>query len=168
MKKYLLLSLVLCAVNMLSAQKFGYVNSQELLVSLPQIKTADTEIETFQKTLMEKGQKMVTEFETEYKAYMEEANKGLLSKVQMQQKEEVLTGKQQTIQSYEQEVQAQLTTKRESLYKPILDKVTNTIKTFGKANGYTLIFDSSTGNILHALDTDNLFEAIKAELLKTN
>ena len=168
MKKYLLLSLVLCAVNMLSAQKFGYVNSQELLVSLPQIKTADTEIETFQKTLMDKGQKMVSEFETEYKAYMEEANKGLLSKVQMQQKEEVLTGKQQSIQSYEQEVQAQLTTKRGSPYKPILDQVTNTIKTYGKTNEYTLIFDTSTGNILHALDTDNLFEVIKAELLKTN
>ena len=168
MKKYLLLSIVVCAVNMLSAQKFGYVNSQELLVSLPQIKTADTEIETFQKSLMEKGQKMVTEFEAEYKAYMEEANKGLISKVQMQQKEEVLTGKQQAIQSFEQDVQAQLTTKRELLYKPILDKVTSTIKSYGKTNGYTLIFDSSTGNILHALDTDNLFEQIKAELLKTN
>jgi outer membrane protein len=168
MKKYLLLSLAVCAFNLVSAQKFGYVNSQELLVSLPQIKTADTEIEAYQKTLMDKGQKMVTEFETEYKAYMEEANKGLLSKVQMQQKEEVLTGKQQAIQSYEQDVQTQLTVKRESLYKPILDKVTNTIKSYGKTNGYTLIFDSSTGNILHALDSDNLFEQIKAEILKTN
>ncbi|MBK8389969.1 MAG: OmpH family outer membrane protein [Saprospiraceae bacterium] len=147
-----------------TAQKFGYINSQELLVSLPEVKAADSELEAFQKQLMTKGQELVATFETEYKAYVEEANKGLLSKVQMQKKEEDLGVKQKTIQDYEQEVQLKLSQKRETIYKPILDKINTTITAFGKENGYTMIFDSSAGNLLFVQDSDNLFEAIKAKL----
>jgi outer membrane protein len=107
---------------------------------------------------------MVKEFETQYKAYTEEAGKGLLSKVQMQKKEEDLAQKNQAIQSYEQEVQARLGQRREQLYKPILDKVNDTIKAYGKDNGYTMIFDTSAGMLLYAIDGDNLMAPVKAKL----
>ena len=168
MKKLFVLIFGLIAFNIASAQKFGYVNSQELLVSLAEVKAADTDIETYQKQLLGKGQEMVASFETEYKAYMEEANKGLLSKVQMQKKEEDLGTKQKAIQDYEQEVQLKLAQKRETLYKPILDKVNDIITAYGKENGYTMIFDSSAGNLLFVQDSDNLFEAIKTKLTSSN
>lgn len=168
MKKLLVLIFGLFCLQMANAQKFGYINSQELLISLPEIKAADTEIETFQKQLMDKGQQMVSEFETDYKAYMEEANKGLLSKVQMQKKEEDLGAKQKVIQDYEVEVQTKLAQKREALYKPILDKINDIIAAYGKENGYTMIFDSSAGNLLFVQDSDNLFEAIKAKVSAAN
>jgi outer membrane protein len=145
-------------------QKFGYVNSQELLLSLPEIKAADTELETYQKQLVAVGQSKVADFESEYKKYSEDAQKGILSQVQMQTKEAELAKKQQEIQQYEVEIQNQLGQKREELYKPILDKVKMVIDTFGKENGYTMIFDSSAGAILHAVDTDNLIAQLKAKL----
>jgi outer membrane protein len=147
------------------AQKFGYVNSQELLTSLPEIKAADIELEALQTQYLAKGQSMVKEFEEGYKAYMEEANKGLISKVQMQKKEEELTAKQKTLQGYEQEVQQKLGVKREELYKPILDKVTKTIKDYGKDNGYTFIFDTSAGMLLYAVEAEDLMTQIKAKLV---
>lgn len=168
MKKLFVLIFGLVAINLANAQKFGYINSQELLVSLPEIKTADAEIETFQKQLLDKGQEMVAAFETDYKAYMEEANKGLISKVQMQKKEEDLGVKQKAIQDYEIEVQSKLVQKRESLYKPILDKLNDVIAAYGKENGYVMIFDASAGNLLYVQDSDNLFDAIKAKLATTN
>lgn len=145
-------------------QKFGYVNSQELLLSLVEVKAADNELETFQKQLMAVGQQKVAEFEAEYKKYNEDAQKGILSQVQMQTKEGELAKKQQEIQQYEVEIQNKLGQKREELYKPILDKVKSAIDTYGKENGYTMIFDSSAGAILHAVDTDNLIAPLKAKL----
>lgn len=146
------------------SQKFGYVNSQELLLSLPEVKAADTELETYQKQLMTVGQNKVAEFETEYKKYNEDTQKGVLSQVQMQAKEADLAKKQQEIQQYEVEIQNQLGAKREELYKPILDKVKAAIDGFGKENGYTMIFDSSAGAILHAVDSDNLLAVLKTKL----
>lgn len=167
MKKLLTLVAGILLTTAIYAQKFGYINSQELLSGLAEIKAADTELEVLQTELLAKGQVMVKDFEEGYKAYMEEANKGLLSKVQMQKKEEELTKKQQMIQGYEQEIQQQLGIKREELYKPILDKVTNIITSYGKENGYTMIFDTSGGLLLYAVDGENLMDAIKGKLTST-
>lgn len=164
MKKIFSLLTALVLTSAVYAQKFGYINTQELLSGMTEIKAADTELEAHQTQLVAKGQVMVKDFETAYKAYMEEANKGLISKVQMQKKEEELTQKQTAIQTYEQEIQTKLGQKREELYKPILDKVTETIKSYGKENGYTMIFDTSAGMLLYAVEAENLMDVIKKKL----
>jgi len=164
MKKIFLGVFLLFAAVSVQAQKFGYVNSQELLANLPEVKAADKELENFQKALVTKGQQMVGEFEVEYKKFMEEVNAGTLSKVQSQARETDLQKKQEEIQKYEVEVQEKLAAKRESLFKPILDKVKMTITAYGKENGYTMIFDTSAGSLLHAEESDNLLQAIKAKL----
>lgn len=164
MKKNLFLLVFVALTSVVFGQKFGYVNTQELLVSMPEVKAADNELETYQKQLVTIGQGKVAEFETEYKKYAEDAQKGILSQVQIQAKEAELAQKQDEIQKYEVEVQSQLAAKREELYKPILDKVKMAIETYGKENGYTMIFDSSAGAILHATETDNLINPLKAKL----
>ena len=164
MKKIFSLIAAFVLTSVVYGQKFGYINTQELLSGMAEIKAADTELEAHQTQLVSKGQVMVKDFEAAYKAYMEEANKGLISKVQMQKKEEDLSKKQTEIQNYEQEIQANLGKKREDLYKPILDKVTATIKAYGKDNGYTMIFDTSAGMLLYAVDAENLMDVIKKKL----
>ncbi len=164
MKKIFFLLTFLATSFIGFSQKFGFVNSQELLLSMPEIKAADTELETYQKQLIAVGQSKVQEFEVEYKKYGEDSQKGILSQVQAQAKEAELMKKQEDIQKYEQEVQNQLGMKREELYKPLLDKVKAAIDTYGKENAYTMIFDSSAGTILHAVESDNLLAPLKAKL----
>ena len=147
-----------------SAQKFGYINTQELLSNMSEMKLADNQVQALQNDLVAKGEEMVIKFEADYKAYMTEANSGTLSKVQMQQKEEVLVAKQNDIKKYETEIQQKVGAKREELYKPVLDKVKAEIKKLGKEGGYTMIFDSSAGMILHAAETENLMPVLKAKL----
>ena len=165
MNKLFLLTLF-STLTTLSAfsQKFGYVNSQELLVSLPEVKAADSELETYQKQLVTVGQTKMKDLQTDYNKYVEDAQKGILSQVQIQAKEEELAKKQADLQAFEAEVQQKLAEKRELLYKPILDKVKGVIETYGLENGYTMIFDTSAGAVLHALDSDNLFEIIKSKM----
>jgi len=158
------LSLVLLVAGGLSAQKFGYVNSTQLLVDMPDVKSADNQLETYQKQLISKGEAMVKSFEQKYQAYIEKANSGTLSKIQMQKEEGTLATEQQNIQKYELEVQQKIIGKREELYKPILAKVQTAIDAVGAEGGYTMIFDSSTGALLHAAASEDLTAKIKAKL----
>jgi len=157
-------SLLLVFSIQMQAQKFGYINTQELLADMEELKVADIQVGALQEEMMVKGEKMVKKFEEEYKKFMDEANQGLLSKVQMQQKEEALVAKQEELRNYEAEIQRKVTEKREQLYKPVLDKVKNEIEKLGKEGGYTMIFDSSAGMILHAADSENLLAQIKTRL----
>ncbi len=163
-KYTLILALVFASLQCAIAQKFGHINSQQLLLELPQIKTADQQLTEYQKTLMSKGEQMLKNLESNYNAYVAEANSGTLSQIQMQQKEGELAKEQQAIQAYELEVQNLLVAKREELYKPILDDVKAKVDQIGKDGGYTMIFDSSGGFLLHMDNSEDLMTQVRTVL----
>lgn len=163
-KNLIAIVLVVCSIQVMSAQKFGHIDSQQLLLDLPEIKTADSQLTTYQQSLMTKGEQMVKTLEANYNAYVVEANEGKLSKIQMQQKESALQQEQQAIQQYEVEVQQKLLSKREELYKPILDKVKTAVDKMGKEQGYTMIFDSGSGFLLHSQSSEDLMPKVRAAL----
>lgn len=165
MKKYIFSILILgLAIMSVQAQKFGYVNSSQLLVAMSEVKTADAQLESYQKELITKGEQMVKKFETGYTAYMTKVNSGELSKLEMQNLEGALAQEQQVIQAYEVEVQNKLGAKKQELYQPILQKVQDMVDKVGKENGYTMIFDASIGGILFADTADDLMPMLKQKL----
>lgn len=166
MKQVLLIALAFVAFTVsTSAQKFGYVNTALVLQELPEVTTADTELESYQQTLLEEGQARVTAFEADYQSYVTARNAGELSQVAMASREEALAKEQQAIQQLEQEVQFKIMQKREMLLKPILEKVDMAIQALGKEGGYTFIFDSSVqGGMLYAPEGDDLYDQVMAKL----
>lgn len=162
--KYLFLAAFLVVGTSLFSQKYGYINSSELLVGLSEVKAADTSLETYQKQLLAKGEQMVKTWQTNYQTVAAEVQKGTMSQIQIQAKEQELQTERENIEKYELEVQQKLAVKREELYKPILDKVKDIITAYGKAEGYTMIFDTSTGGLLHAAESENLMSVIKGKL----
>ena len=164
MNKILTLAILILLGLQLNAQKYGFVNSSQLLVSMPDVKTADAELEAYQKQMITKGEEMVKKFETEYNTYLTKVNSGELSQIQMQQLEGQLAQEQQAIQAYEVEVQNQIAVKKQELYQPILQKVQQVVDQYGKEQGYTLIFDASIGGILFADTGDDLMPALKSKL----
>ena len=146
------------------AQKYGYINSSEIIMVHPDVKAADQKLLNFQNQLIEKGQGMARKLEDNYNAYVEEANSGMLSQIQMQEREAALAQEQQAIQQYEIEIQQKILAKREELYQPILNKIQEAVEAVGKENGYTMIFDTSTGGILHADQSNDLIGKVKAKL----
>lgn len=159
---------ILCFALLLATvavgQKFGHINSQQLLLESSEVKAADTQIETFQNQMLEKGKQMVAGFEADYQTYMQEANSKTLSPVQMQAKEAALQEKQQAIQKYEVEMQQKVGMKREELLQPIIEKINTAIEAVGKEGGYTMIFDTASGAVLHALDTEDVIDKVRARL----
>ncbi len=156
--------LVLSMTFSVDAQKFGHVNSTQIIMSLPEVKVADSELENYQKQLIERGQAMVKAFETAYAAYGQKANNGELSAIQMQQEEAKLNEQNQEIQKYEVEVQQLIAKKREEVYQPILNKVRETVTQIGKEMGYTMIFDTANGSLVFVQESDDLMPLVKERL----
>ena len=148
----------------LQAQKYGYINSSQIIMMHPDIKAADQKLTNFQNELIAKGEKMAESLEKNYNAYVTEANSGTLSKLQMQEKETALAQEQEAIRQYEIEIQQKILAKREELYQPILDKIQTAVEAVGKEGGYMMIFDTSSGGILHAEKSNDLFEKVKSRL----
>ncbi len=145
------------------AQKYGHLNSSQLMADLPAIKTADSELQTYQQQLVKVGEDMMKKFQGNYEEYVTKSNSGTLSQVQAQELEGKLQQEQAAIQAYEQEVQNKVLAKRQELYDPIFNQVRELIEKYGQENGYTMIFDSGLGAILFE-NSEDLTEKIKAQL----
>jgi len=147
------------------AQKYGHLNSGNLLVQMPETKKADEELRAYQDSLVKKGEEMANALKEHFAQVNDDYNKGLLSPLQAQKKQEELEKKKDELSKYQQEVTDKVGKKREELFTPILDKVQVAIDAVGKENGYKIIFDSSIPNvILFAVDTDNVEALVKAKL----
>ncbi|HAQ37241.1 MAG TPA: hypothetical protein DCQ58_01930, partial [Saprospirales bacterium] len=70
--------------------------------------------------------------ELNYAKYVEEANGGTLSKLQMQEREAALGQEQEAIRAFETEIQQALIKKREELYQPILNSIQQAVQAVGK------------------------------------
>lgn len=165
MKKITLfvLFLAFCA-GLKAQQKFGHLNSGNLLEQLPEVILADSLLIKYQDSLAANGQNLVQKFEVDYKAYIEEANKGTIPPVQAQQKEAALQKQQQEIDAYRQNMEEKMAARRQAYLKPILTKVDAAIKAIGKEKNYAFIFDTSTGAMLFALDSEDVTSLVKAKL----
>lgn len=167
MKKILLaISLFTLFLGMqLDAQKYGHLNSGNLLQSLPQVKTADAQMKTFQEGVMKKGEEMAKAFEQKFQTYAAKVQSGELSQIQRQQQEEALEKERNQIIAYEEEAMEKVATKREELLKPILEKVDAAIQAVGKENSYLMIFDTSIPNvILFVRDLDDVEPLVRKKL----
>ena len=147
------------------AQKYGYFNSGLILEEIAKSQNTDKQLEDFQKPLIAQGEKMVEDFEVSKNAFYEDANKGILSQVAIQQRQVVLQEEQQKILNFEKEIEQKILAKREEILSPIFTRVQEAIDAVAKENNYTMIFDSSIMNaILYTQESDDIKSLVRAKL----
>lgn len=165
MFKILLLMVgVMGTLTGLNAQKFGHLNSLQLISELPEMQTANNTLEVFQTQLESQGRAMVAKLEKDYNAYMMDINSGNLSQVEIAKAENELQMQQQSLQQYEADAQQKIVSKRTELYQPILDKIKKILDEVGKDQGYTMIFDTSQGFIVHAQESEDVSDLVRQKL----
>ena len=166
MKNYFQLAavalLLLVASASATAQKFGYVNSAEILAELPAMKAAESNLEGLQKQLQKKGQSMVQEFQTDYQALQAQAQEGTMSPKQQQEAAAKLQVREEEIGQFEQSMMADLQKKRGELLEPIYESINNAIKEVAEENGYTFIFDQQV--LLYGQESQDVGAMVKAKL----
>lgn len=147
--------------NTVSAQnKIGFINTEELINSLPEYVKAQKDLESYQTTFNEKGKAMVAEYQTKAEAYDKGAK--TMSDAVREIKEKELVDLQANIESFTKKMNESVQKKQSDLITPILEKVKVAIKDYGKEKGYTYILDSQT--LLFANEAENVTTPIKTKL----
>jgi len=127
--------------------KFGHINSDELIQSMPEYDSATVKLEKFRKELVNALELMQVELNTKSEAYQKE-NKNL-SDIVKQTKEQELMDMQKRIQDFQTNAQTQLQNKQTEVFQPIYTKVDKAIKDVGKENGFFYVFDVAKGALLY-------------------
>ena len=113
MKKILILLISTLTLTSLHAQKFGFIDSQELLLLMPERKTAETEVQEFAKSLESQLAAMTSEYQQSVENY--QANESTYTDLVKQDKIAEITGLEQRIQSFQQNAQQALQSKEQEL-----------------------------------------------------
>lgn len=160
MKKLVLMLMLLAPMTMM-AQKFGKVNTQSIMQSMPEVSKANGELEALQKQKENDLQAMQQEFQRKADEYQKASS--TMNATTKQQKETELQGLQQKIQQAYQDGQQEMQKKSNELMQPIVEKVRTAINAVGKAGGYTYIFEEGAA-VYTGDNVTDVTNAVKAKL----
>lgn len=130
--------------------KFGHINSDELIQSLPEFDTANTKLEKFRQELINALELMQVEFNNKNEAYQKESKN--LTEIVRQTKEQELLDWDRRIREFQGSAQQQLQEKQAEFFQPIMAKVDKAIKDIGKEQGFVYIFTVGQGSTLVYFD----------------
>lgn len=147
------------------AQKIGYVNSQEILAAMPEVKAAESDLIAFRDQKQKLIQTKVEAAQAEYQALATKQQAGELTPKQLQEGEASLQAKQEELAKMEEEVQGEIIKRREDKFQPIFDRVNVAIEAIAKEQGYSYVFDATaSGVIVYADETMNITDLVKAKI----
>lgn len=164
MKKTIIIALMAILPLGAFAQKFGHVNSSDIIPLMSEYKTAQTEIDELQKQYREELNYMQSEYQKKEDDYM--SNRETLPENIRTRREQELIESQQKIQQYYQDCQINLDQKSKELMDGINTKVLKAIQTVGEEGGYICIFDMAGGVVpfVNSTLTTDVTENVKAKL----
>ena len=166
-KLFILMLVVAGTTFTAEAQKFGYLNSAEILSGMTEVKQADSSMEALQKQLQKKGQQMVQAYQTKLQSLQQKEQAGELSPKQIEDEAAKLKAEEEKIGKFQRDMENQILEKRNTLLQPIFDKVNGAIKDVAKENGYNYIFDKNAQNgstILYADESQDVTALVKSKL----
>ncbi len=144
----LLLFFIIISINSYS-QKFGYVNSEFILNSMPEYKEALSEIENLSKAWEKEVSEMY--IDVEKKEVILKNEEILLTKEMYEEKRIELDEEWNEVRSYQQKVfgfEGLYFLKKKELIQPIQDILFESIERVAKKNRLQIIFDKSSEPVL--------------------
>jgi outer membrane protein len=165
MKKLLLIlscGVLFSNVSFAQTLKLGYINSQELLMSMPERAKADTVVQQYAKQFQDQIETMGKEYQSKVQQYQsgEKTMTDAIKEVKMREIQDL----QNRIESTQQSAKEKVDQKKMEVYNPILEKADKAIKAVAKEKGFDYIFDASGGFMLYGKEGDNVLPLVKAKL----
>lgn len=165
MLKKLVLALAVVLPLSAFAQKFGTVDTDAIISAMPETATARQQIEEASK-----------KYEAEYQKLNEELNK-LFTDYQAIDKDETtpqaikerrqteIQEKGQKVEQFRQQATQDLQRQNEQLMTPILQKITDAIKSVGQEGNFTFIFPNEPSLLLYqGTDVTDVTPLVKTKL----
>lgn len=168
MKKAIKLTLavvfVMSASSLFAQQKFGRINTQEVISVMPETKEMQTNLEAYSKDLQENMETLTVEYNTKYQEFNKNFN--TMADAVRELKEKELNELIKRRNDFEQIAQQDLQKRYNELLAPIIEKAKNAIDKVAAASGYLAVFDTSTGSLAYFDETalTDIAPAVKKEL----
>ena len=164
MKKIIIMLMVFAPMS-LFAQKFGHVDSQAIMQSLPEVSKLSGELEAKAKEYENELQSMQKELQAKAEEY--DKNVSTMNETKRKEVETELQQMNTRIQETYTAHQQELAKMQQEKFQPIQNKIINAINNVGKAGGYVYIMDKAAGipYISETLSKDVTAD-VKAELNK--
>lgn len=162
MIKKFLLAIAIAIPAIASAQgKFGVVNADAILPSMPEYTTAQEQYTAASKTYEDEYAKLTEELEKKYKEFqaLPEDTPAAMRESRGRELQEL----DNRMQAFMQNAQQDLARQQQNLMAPIQEKLVNAIKAVGAEGGYTMIFPEGV-SIYTGTDVTDVTDAVKAKL----
>ncbi len=144
MKKLIICAIcAFCGITTANAQKFGHVNSQEIMQLMPEFTKARTEIEELTKQYEADLKSMQDEYQKKGQEYekLPASTPANIKQRREQELQEMMQKIQQTYQDNQQALQKEYQTRMQT----ITNKIIEAIKAVGQAGDYVYIMDQTSG-----------------------
>lgn len=162
--KLTLAVVLVMSTSSLFAQKFGRINTGEIISAMPEMKQMQENLEAFGKTLQESIEAINVEYTTKMQDYQKNYN--TLPEATREMKAKDLQDLLARREQYQQAAQQDYERKYNELMAPIVEKAKGAIDKISKEGGYLVVFDISTGSLAY-FDEVNLTDIapeVKKEL----
>jgi len=148
--------------------KFGHIDTQKLLQSLPDYAKAQETLQAEGKSIQDQMEIMKVELNNKYNDYMENeklpaGDPKKWSDIVKADKEREIQDLQQRAQEFQATAQQKMQEKQQELMKPILEKIDNAIKEVAKENNFTYIFEITT-LLYYSEESIDITPMVKAKL----
>ncbi len=146
------------------AQKFGHVNPEDVIQSLPEFTKAQQELETLGKQYEKELTDSQAELQRQAEAY--DKNKSTMNATKQQETEAKLQEMYQKITEQAQQNQQAFQKAQNDKMQPIYQKVRQAIEDVGKAGGYVYIMQTGSVPYINTDISKDVTSDVKAQLLK--
>ncbi len=150
------------AFNTAQAQSVAHIDSEQLLMSMPETKAMETELKKVQQTYADEYNAQATALQAKLKKYDAEAP--TQTDVKNEERRVEVEGLKQKIQKYAQTADQEIQKKRFDLLKPIVEKAQKAVSDVAKEKGIKYVLDASPGKGLIVFEGEDLMATVKAKL----
>jgi outer membrane protein len=160
LKKILFSLLCLLPLNFIIGQetKLGHVNTQEILVAMPERATIEKKLSDLQSEMEKEMVKMREEYTKKIKEYQEK--QATMPETIKQARQSEIAEMEQRITTFQQTASTDLQKKQQELFAPVIEKVKKAINEVGVENKYLYIFDISAQSIIYQSPNSNDVSAL--------
>ncbi len=153
---------LLLAFNTAQAQEVAHIDSEQLLMAMPETKAMEDELKKVQQTYADEYNAQATALQAKLKKYDAEAPTQTDAKNEERRVE--VEGLKNKIQKYAQTADQEIQKKRFDLLKPIVEKAQKAVSDVAAEKGIKYVLDSSPGKGLIVFEGEDLMPAVKAKL----
>jgi len=144
-------------------QKYGHIDSGEILEAMPEYKQMSATLEKKEKDAQLQMQKMYQDYQARQKE-LTELGMSMMMAVREEKMME-LDSLQQALTGFEEKTVADMQRLQEKLMKPLNDKYLKIVNQVAKENGYNYIFDIASGGVVYYPEnTGDITELVKKKM----